>query len=92
MSIIFVGLLANYGYELSIKENVCQVIMNNSMIMKAKLNNGIYVLSRPVSVVYTSSKRLRLENVSDLYLWHYRLGHVNQNRINRMQREAPRGQ
>ena len=54
------------------------------MIIKAKLSNGIYVLSRPVSVMYASSKRPRLENISDLYLWHYRLGHVNQNRINKM--------
>ena len=84
MSIIFVGLLASCGYELSIRGDVCQVIMNSSVIMKARLNNGIYVLSCPVSVVYTSNKRPRLENVSDLYLWHYRLGHINQNRINKM--------
>ena len=68
MRIISVGLLASYGYELSIKGDVCQVIMNNFVIIKAKLNNGIYILSWPISVVYTSSKRLRLENVSDLYL------------------------
>ena len=24
------------------------------------------------------------ENVSDMYLWHYRLSHINQNRINKM--------
>ena len=88
MSIIFVGLLASCGYELSIRGDVCQVIMNSSVIMKARLNNGIYVLSWPVSVVYTSSKHPRLENVSDLYLWHYRLGHINQNRINKMRGEG----
>ena len=88
MSIISVGLLASYGYELSIKGDVCQVIMNNSMIIKAKLNNGIYVLSWPVSVVYTSSKCPRMEDVSDLYLWHYGLGHINQNRINKMRGEG----
>ena len=84
MSIIFVGLLASSGYELLIKGDVCQVIMNNSMIIKAKLNNGIYVLSWPVSVVYTSCKCPRLEHISDMYLWHYRLCHINQNRINKM--------
>ena len=62
--------------------------MNNSVIMKAKLNNDIYILSWPVSVVYTSSKHPRLKNISDLYLWHCRLGHVNQSRINKMQREG----
>ena len=45
LSIISVGMLASCGYELSIKGDVCQVIMNNSMIIKAKLNNGINILS-----------------------------------------------
>ena len=88
MSIISIGLLASCGYELSIKGDVYQVIINNSMIIKAKLNNGIYVLSWLVSVVYMSSKCPRLKNVSDLYLWHCRLGHINQNRINKMRGEG----
>ena len=58
------------------------------MIIKAKLNNSIYVLSRPISVVYTSSKRPRLKHISDMYLWHCRLGHINQNRINKMRGEG----
>ena len=45
MSIISVGLLASCGYELLIKGDIYHVIMNNSMIIKAKLNNGIYILS-----------------------------------------------
>ena len=68
MSIIFVGLLASSGYELLIKGDVYQVIMNNSVIIKAKLNNDIYVLSRPISVVYTSYKCPRLEHINDIYL------------------------
>ena len=62
--------------------------MNNTVIIKVRLNNDIYVLSQPVSVVYTSSKRPRMENVSDLYLWHCRLSHINQNRINKMRGEG----
>ena len=88
MSIISEGLLASCGCELRMKGDVCQVIMNNSMIIKAKLNNGIYVLSQPVSVMYTSSKHPRLKNISNLYLWHCRLGHVNQSGINKMRGEG----
>ena len=64
--------------------------MNNTVIIKARLNNDIYVLSWPVSVVYTSSKCLMMKNISDLYLWHYRLGlgHVNHNRINKIRGES----
>ena len=72
MSIISIDLLASCGYELSIKGDFCQVILNNIVIVKAELNNGIYILSKPVSIMYTSSKHPRIEYVSDLYLWHCR--------------------
>ena len=48
------------------------------------MKNGIYTLTRPVSVVYTSGKRSRLDDVNDTYLWHCRLGHINKNRITRL--------
>ena len=44
----------------------------------------VVALSWLVNVMYTSGKHPRIENVSDLHLWHYRLGHGNQNRINKL--------
>ena len=47
------------------------------------------MLSRSVSIMYTSScKRPRLDNVSDSYLWHCRLGHINKNRMNKLVKEG----
>ena len=46
-------------------------------------NNKIYVISQPC-VIYTLRKHPRIDNVSDSYLWHYRLGHINENRMNRL--------
>ena len=37
--------------------------------------------------MYISSKRSRISDVSDIYLWHCRLGHVNKNRINKWTQE-----
>ena len=45
------------------------------------------LMSQPVNVVYTFKKCPRVEDVSDIFLWHCRLGHINQNRINRLTRE-----
>ena len=46
------------------------------------------MLSWSVSVMYTSStKHSRLDNVSNNYLWHCRLGHINQNRVNKLVKE-----
>ena len=44
-------------------------------------------ISQPVNVVYSTGKHPRLDSISDIYLWHYRLGHVNKNRINRLTQE-----
>ena len=38
-------------------------------------------------MVQTSDKCSRIDNVSDVYLWHSRLGHINKNRINRLAQE-----
>ena len=35
-------------------------------------------------IQYTSNKYSRIDNVSNFYLWHCRLGHVNNNRIDRL--------
>ena len=34
--------------------------------------------------MYTSNKCSRISHVSDIYLWHCRLGHVNKSRTNRL--------
>ena len=37
--------------------------------------------------MYISNKCPRISDISDIYLWHCRLGHVNKNRINRLTQE-----
>ena len=37
--------------------------------------------------MYTSNKYLRIDNISDTYLWHCRLGHVNKNKIDKLIKE-----
>ena len=58
--------------------------MNGVTIFYGYLNNGVYMLSQPINVVYSTGKHPRLDSVSDIYLWHYKLGHINKNRINRL--------
>ena len=84
LNVISVGHLAVVGYEFTIKKDILHIIMNSVNIMEGQLRNGIYTLARPISVVYTSCKRQRLDDVNDTYLWHCRLGHINKNRIARL--------
>ena len=37
--------------------------------------------------MYTSNKHPKLDIVINAYLWHYRLGYLNKNRINRLVKE-----
>ena len=57
--------------------------MNGVTILRGQLNNGIYIVSRS-NVMYISNKHPRIDDVTDAYLWYYRLGHINKNRMNRL--------
>ena len=50
--------------------------MNGINVMNGQLSNGIYILSQPVSIMYTTNKHTKIDNVSESYLWYCRLGHV----------------
>ena len=55
--------------------------MNDVNVMNRQLNNKIYILSLPVSIMYTSGKYPKIDDITDIYLWHCTLDHVNKNRI-----------
>ena len=65
MNIIFIDFLAKEGYNLFIKKNYYHIIMNGVTIMHGQLKGGIYILSQPVSIMYTSNKYSRIDNVMD---------------------------
>ena len=88
LNVISVGQLATEGYEFLIKNDILNIIMNGVTIFCGHLNNSVYMLSQPVNIVYSTSKHPRLDSVSDIYLWHCRLGHINKNRINRLTQEG----
>ena len=60
--------------------------MNGVTVMHGQLNNEIYIVSRS-SVMYISKKYPRIDDISDGYLWHYGLGHINKNKMNRLIQE-----
>ena len=86
-NVISVDLLAKANYEISIKKNFCDIILNGVTILRGQLNNGIYIVSRP-NVMYISNKCPRINGVTGAYLWHCRLGHINKNRMNRLAQEG----
>ena len=88
LNVISVGQLAIEGYDFSIKKDILNIIVNDLSMMCGQLSSKIYILSWSVNVLCTPSKRPRLDNVDDSYLWHCRLGHINKNRISRLVKEG----
>ena len=86
LNIISIGLLAMNGYKILINF-FFNIIENGINVINGQLNNKIYILSQPVSVIYTSGKCPRTDDVSNIFLWHCRLDHVNKSRINRLTQE-----
>ena len=68
MNVISVGLLAKLGFKFTIKDDFCDIIMNDIIIMCRQLKHGIYIISQPIGVIYTASKYPKLDNVSESYL------------------------
>ena len=62
--------------------------MNDTVIIREQLKYSIYIISQPIGVTYTASKHPKLDNISESYLWYYRLGYVNKSRIDRMVKEC----
>ena len=84
LNVIFVGLLTKSDYEISIKKNYCNVILNDIIIFYGQIKHDIYTLSWSMNVMYMTNKHHKIDNVNDIYLWHCRLGHININKINRL--------
>src|SRR6516165_5737465 len=47
----------------------------------AEMSNGLYVLSTDSPTYNVTNKRLKISDVNKTYLWHCRLGHINETRI-----------
>ena len=88
MNVISVSFLVKFDFKFLINNNFCDIIMNDTTIMCRQLKHSIYILSQYVGVMYISNKHPRIDNVSDFYLWHCRLDHVNKNRIDRLIKEG----
>ncbi|KAD6118936.1 hypothetical protein E3N88_10207 [Mikania micrantha] len=91
-NIISVSLLRQYGYDFKFVDNDIHVSLNHMFYFKAMPCNGIYELvhdntTYDSSMYQATTKRLKLD-LSDSYLWHCRLGHINKNRMQKLQKNG----
>ena len=89
-NIISVPVLSKENYEFSFKDNVCYIYFGNNIVGKGILLNGLYHLCMIEGgelnehILINSTKKRKRENSNSKYLWHLRLGHIGEKRINKL--------
>ncbi|WCJ31679.1 Retrovirus-related Pol polyprotein from transposon TNT 1-94 [Euphorbia peplus] len=84
-NIISIGCLDNVGFDISIKNKSCNVSLNGIHYFSGSVMNGIYILNNEITSLNVTTKKPRLDNEIDkTYLWHCRLGHINEQRLSKL--------
>jgi hypothetical protein len=87
-SIISVSRLIADGYELVIGTNDCFIRKNGIFFSNVLVENGLYVLDLENNKNEQSIYNVNTTQTNETYSWHCRLGHINEKRIARLQKDG----
>jgi hypothetical protein len=77
------------GYEIIIKNKCRSIYYNGNFYAYCPLVNGLYVLDLEDKFVCNINvKRDRLNNLNHTFIWHCRLGHINEKCIERLYKDG----
>ena len=85
-NIISVPLLLKQGYTMNVMSIGCSISFSNDIICYGVFNNGLLTLSLNDNIFHIGNKRKR-DDVNNTLLWHCRLGHISETRINKLYKE-----
>jgi transposase InsO family protein len=83
-NIISVSCLDMDGFDISIRNKCCFISRNGILYGEAHINDGLYVLNLAKQIYNINAKRLRSNDSNPAYLWHCRLGHINEKRVQKL--------
>ena len=87
-NIISVSLLLEQGFEIKAKNNGCSLYFSNEYYGSAFINNDLMFLSLNDNMLHVDNmKKRKREDVNVTYLWHYRLDHINESKINKLYKD-----
>jgi hypothetical protein len=66
------------GFKFIIENKYCSFCNNNVYYKSGNYTNGLYVLDLEIPIFNINIKRNKLNNLYPSYLWHCRLGHINE--------------
>jgi hypothetical protein len=77
------------GYEIIIKNKHCSIYYNDIFYAHCPMVNELYVLDlKDKFVCNINMKRARLNDLNPTFIWHCRLCHINEKRIERLHKDA----
>ena len=89
-NLISVACLINDGYTVSFNKSVA-IQKNKSFIVRGTLVNNLYVIKPKMRSLLNTEvvrKNAKASHSNEAYLWHLRLGHINQERIGRLVKDG----
>ena len=87
-NVISISCLVMDGFTFEIGNKGISFFQNEMFYGSAEMFNGIYVLNLHSPNLNIESKRLKSNNSKDSYLWHCRLGHINERRLTRLHKDG----
>jgi len=91
-NVISISMLDKRGFRITFNNNICSIYHNDDLYANGCLQRDIYVLPNVTynSILHVSSgfKRQRDNQLNKTYLWHCRLGHISEKRINKLHKEG----
>jgi hypothetical protein len=73
------------GYEIIIKNKCCSIYYNGIFYAHCPLVNGLYAFDHEDKFVYNiNAIRAQLNDLNPTFIWHCRIGHINEKRIERL--------
>ena len=87
-NIISISSLTKVGYYFDFKDNVCNIYFGNNVVGVGYLHDGLYYLStkNKASPRIAEMNAITNSTPSLKQLWHLRLGHVAEDRINKLEK------
>ena len=77
-----------FGFSFVIKNNCCSIYCNDIFYASAQMNNRLYVLDLGMPNYNINSKKIKSNELNPSYLWHCRLGHINEKCISKLHKDG----
>nr|AAV85747.1 Integrase core domain, putative [Oryza sativa Japonica Group]AAX92956.1 retrotransposon protein, putative, Ty1-copia sub-class [Oryza sativa Japonica Group]ABA92827.2 retrotransposon protein, putative, Ty1-copia subclass [Oryza sativa Japonica Group] len=88
-NVISASCLQAEGYGFRSVDNDCSVYYNDIFYFHAPMMSGLYIVNlNGYSVYNINAKRQRPNDLNPTFIWHCRLGHINEKRMEKIHRDG----